>query len=97
MILRYLDLSTGHLTRKTMDLLQRTDAGDCISMGWPALTIASYPHGSFCTVPDMPNVDCLSMPGDLANVLWAAHQAGATLVRFDADGYVDPTLPYKEW
>lgn len=99
MILQYLDLSTGHLTQATMRKLEdiRWPIDPPPDLGWPAMTIASYEHGAFVTVPDMPNVDFLDMPHDLANVLWAAHRAGATLVRFDADGSVDPTLPYKEW
>jgi hypothetical protein len=104
MIAQYLDLSTGHLTEETFQLLQRLfqySARPPQDLGWPALTVALYEHGLFITVPPIELADVagqtFNLPSDLRKILWYAHCEEATLIRFDADGSVDPTLPFREW
>ena len=86
----YLDVSTGHLSVATRNMLERFDASDRMSVGWPAMTIAAYPHGWFVTVPPfgVPDIaeQCKALPQDLYDVLCHAYKGGAELVRFDTDG-----------
>lgn len=89
----YLDLSTGHLTKETMDNLSY-DTG---RHGWPAMSIASYAYGAFVTVPDFKEADCSNLPDDLRAVLRHAYDEGCELVRFDADGEERDDLPTFEW
>jgi len=44
-IYAYLDLSTAHLRRETMDTLSDATEGTCQARGWPAMTIAPYEYG----------------------------------------------------
>lgn len=102
MKLTYLDLSTGHLSKQTMELLER--AGDRTQVAtetakWPAMTIAAYAHGMFVTVPD-PDVSYAQygeMPSDLADVVHHAQVNGINLLRFDSDGDWIKGLPTFEW
>lgn len=89
----YLDLSTGHLTKVTMDSLSYGTG----RQGWPAMTIASYTYGVFVSVPDFGTQDCSGLPADLVKVLRLAAELGCELVRFDADGDVHIFLPTFDW
>jgi hypothetical protein len=101
MILQYLDLSTGHVKQETMHTLQKLATPYWFDSSWPAMTIAGYDCGVFVTVPPLNEPDVAkqaeNLPPELANVLWGAFRVGAALIRFDADGEIDPTLPYFEW
>ena len=97
MKLTYLDLSTCHVRQETMAALGVYESG-AHDMGWPAMTIASYECGAFITVPsEMSNEQMDALPSDLEEVLSWARAAGATLVRLNADGAIDPDLPTFEW
>lgn len=81
----YLDLSTGHLTRATMELLEDQDASR--NCGWPAMTIAPYEHGAFITVPsDAEPEQWDALPADMREVLSFASNLGIAVLRFDSDG-----------
>lgn len=87
MIATYLDLSTGHLRRETMDYLSNYDQGTCCALGWPAMSIAPYMHGCFVTVPgEMTDEQMDALPSDLEEVLSYARSKQASVVRFDSDG-----------
>ena len=101
MIHTYLDLSTGHLTEATRDLLDRA-AGD-LSLsrgtinGWPAMSIAACPNGWFMTVPyEFDPHQWRALPQDLGTVLSYARRNNVTLVRFDSDGDTVADLPFYE-
>lgn len=104
MIHTCLDLSTGHLTRRTMGLLDSFLPENHVSKleewGWPAMTIATYDHGCFVTVPehDHTSIDQReALPRDLRDVLVYAQLLGIPLLRFDSDGDVIDGLPTYEW
>lgn len=97
----YLDLSTGHVSHATMKWIEIAGLGFAADTeGWPPMTIATYEHGCFITVPDLERLDAGNMetlPRDLANVLIYAFAHGARLVRLDSDGDRIETLPYYDW
>jgi hypothetical protein len=91
MIATYLDLSTCHIEQTTMDDLGRYDSWP--DFGWPAMSIAAYPHGAFCAIPDRFD----GLPEDLERVLRYAKDMGASLVRLDSDGDATHNLPVYDW
>lgn len=98
MIYTYLELSTGHLTDDTRTQLELT-ADNPIRIrdtDWPAMSIATYDHGFFVTVPDEKEQDLSGLPDDLAGVMRHAQRAGVSLVRFDSDGDALHSLPFYE-
>jgi hypothetical protein len=101
MIHTYLDLTTAHLSRETMDQLSNYEQGCAVGMGWPAMSIAPYEYGAFVTVPpddeDEDRVAMDALPEDLACVLAHARKIGVYVVRFDADGDFLEDLPTYEW
>ena len=78
--LRYLDLSTAHLTDETLN--------DPVHHH-----IADYEEGLFFYVPEEIDDEC---PSDLAIVLEYAKINACAIVRFDADGDVIDALPVFE-
>lgn len=80
--LKYLDLSTGHLLRRTIE-----------DVGQPYM-IAEYEYGAFFYVPEEVEPDT---PEDLVRVLDYARANGCTLIRLDSDGGIIEDLPYYEW
>lgn len=100
----YLDLSTGHLSRDTMNLLDKAGyqywhaVNQRLPDTWPAMSLGQYPHGYFITVPNIDDADVIeqlkAVPQDLRCCLLFAASEGAELIRFDADGYVDGDLPW---
>jgi hypothetical protein len=90
MLYTYLDLSTGYLTQRTMDKMQRGDNN------WPAMSIGAYPNGFFVTVPDVMEQSLSSLPDDLAGVMRYAQRLGIALLRFDSDGDTVPGLTRYE-
>ncbi len=87
----YLDLSTAHVSRATMDWLNGPRAGS-------GLTIAPYEYGAFVSVPGnqglVADTEC---PEDLKTVLEYARENGCDVVRFDADGRTVDGLPQHDW
>lgn len=90
MISTYLELSTGHLRRATLNELAGCSGAVRAPAGWPAMTIADYLYGVFVTVPDLWASDVAAqakhMPADLLACLKHAHKQGIQLLRFDSEG-----------
>ena len=84
----YFDLSTAHLTRTTMNLL---DSG---AHGF-LFTVAPYDFGVFVGVPD--ELDLATTPKDLLQVMRYAKMLGCAVIRFDADGDTHDELPAFDW
>jgi hypothetical protein len=101
----YVDISTGHVSRATMELLSSAGAIDnpCREHGWPAMTIAPYEYGVFITVPNLDDPECCSqqqrnaLPLELELILTYALRHGAQVVRLDADGDVIEGLQLFDW
>lgn len=112
-VLTYVDLSTAHVSRATMALLDfiggRNDAvadsGRRLhEAGWPAMTVAPYECGVFISVP---NADCAELgvaeaearflPLELTLILAYARRLGATLVCLDADAERVEGLQLFDW
>lgn len=84
----YCDLSTAHLSRATMSMLESRDHG------FP-FTVAPYDFGVFVGVPD--ELDVNTTPKDLLQVMQHAKKLNCFVVRFDADGDVCAALPAFDW
>jgi hypothetical protein len=101
MLFTYLDLSTGHLSRVTMDALERIDADHNVrsgNYGWPAMTVAAYEHGCFVTVPtDAEQEQWDALPTDLLSAITHARKLGAAVIRFDSDGETIDGLLVHDW
>mgnify|MGYP006288803283 FL=1 len=81
----YLDISTIHISLKTLD-------HDSLPFH-----IASYPEGVFMWIPDDLE-DCQeTIPDDLKVVFQFATDRACNIVRFDADGFQFPELPEFDW
>lgn len=78
----YLDISTVHITEKTLD-----------SDRCPYI-LASYDTGVIYWVPDE---DDHLVPDDLKIVFDYARMNSCPLVRLDADGFEFPELPTYDW
>lgn len=94
MIFPYLDLSTGHVSKATMDQLNRQGEEN-----WPAMSIAPYTYGVFVTVPDASasQASLDELPYDLRAVVRFAQGLGVPLLRFDSDGEIVPGLTHAHW
>lgn len=98
MIATYLDLSTSHVSRKTMELLETMTSRDRLGSGWPAMTVANYEYGCFITVPGTDADESMqALPDDLCTLLTHARRLAVSLVRLDADGDVTYQLPIYDW
>lgn len=99
MIYTYLELSTGHLTRETLDALEAANDKPAwmVREDWPAMTIANYAYGVFITVPNLSDIDVAgqvkTLPYELAGCLAHAHAKGIHLLRFDSEGDEIDGLP----
>lgn len=87
----YLDISTGHISRDTMDFLESIAGTNAIHQ-----TVAEYEYGCFVSVPDEPDYH-EDVPADLRQVLDFARAKGCFIVRFDADGEHYADLPSFNW
>lgn len=95
---RCLVLATGHVTHATMDLLELGTDSLYGGRGWPAMSIGSYPHGVFMTVPPLYlEEEYTNLPPDLRAVCDFARAKGCDLLRLDADGDIVDTLPLYQW
>lgn len=102
-VLKYLDLSTGHIHQKTADILNRP-LSERMDVGWPMLGITRYVYGWFILVPPISDIKEAKIkaalgrfPGDLADVLWYASEKGCNLVRLDSSGIYVDDLPRYQW
>jgi hypothetical protein len=94
-VFSYLDLSTGHVSKKTMEWL---NAALPIESHCHGLTIAPYEYGAFVSVPSKAEtIDERECPDDLKTVLKFAQQKSCSIVRFDRDGETIEDLPYFNW
>ncbi len=84
----YLELSTGHLTDKTVNQWAQTS---------PYPVIAVYDYGLFVTVPAEEYIKGYDIPPDMVACLNLAREKGCTLIRFDADAYPVDGLESYEW
>lgn len=93
-VFKYLDCSTGHITKQTMELLEKGEES-----GLSFMSVAPYKYGAFVTVPDdtADPARVSAMPNDLAVVLALAHGRGCQVVRFDSDGATYDELPSFNW
>lgn len=93
-VFKYLDCSTSHISKQTMELLDQGEGS-----GLSFMSVAPYKYGAFVTVPDdADDAECVrAMPNDLAKVLAFAHGRGCQVVRFDADGATYDELPSFSW
>ena len=80
--LKYLDISTTHVKRETMNPVSLHHL------------IAEYEYGAFFYVPDELDDEC---PPDLAAVLRFAKDNDCTLVRLDSDGGTFAELETYDW
>ena len=92
---RYLDLSTSHLCRSTMDWISAAKPSEeplCVG-----ITVAPYLAGAFCTVPqDIAAIDALECPDDLKEALRYARHRDFHALRFDTDGDLMDGIPRYE-
>lgn len=86
-VIRVADLSTGHVTRETMDDLQADIAAQ-------ARAGATYPEGCWLFVPEDADED--EAPSLRAVFSWA-RKNGFDWIRLDADGCRVEDLPFYEW
>lgn len=87
----YLDVSTGHLSRKTIEFLESVSGTNNIR-----LMVASYEHGFWVSVPPESTDYDDAVPADLRVVLDFARTSGCPVARFDSVGECYVTLPYFE-
>jgi len=92
-VYKYLDTSTCHVSRKTMDLLESTCGTNTFGC-----TVAGYEFGAFVSVPGSKNeIDETKAPEDLKVVLNYARKKGCDVIRFDADADQVKGLPVFDW
>lgn len=89
-IYQYLDLSTSHISKETMDLLSTGNK-------YLGITIATYEYGAFISVPDFTEDSPEDLPEDLKNILMHANDLGCFVVRLDSDGNFANGLPVYDW
>ncbi len=96
-----LDLSTAHVSRETMDLLEAV--GFARTDGTPydgSLSVKADLYGCFVHVPEAELEETLTdgdLPGDLQATFKLARENGCDYVLFDADGPAHPDLEVFEW
>lgn len=94
-VFMYLDCTTNHLTKETMELLEQGEDANLVA------TVAPYKYGVFVSVPSFDDPDEKhheTWPEDLIRVLRFADSLGCIVVRFDADAQAFPDdLPVYNW
>lgn len=83
----HLTISTGHLTKETVN-------GWAVAEEYPV--IANYEYGLFVAVADATFV-LSDFPADLATCIDYAKKHGASVIRFDRDADRIDELPFFEW
>lgn len=86
--LSMLDLSTGHLSLATRELLERSE--DCADVG-----VTWRPYGYFLSA-DPESFRDKELPPDLLHCVRYAHANGAAYLLFDADAEIQEGLPYYD-
>lgn len=98
MIGKYLDVSTAHVKRETMQDI--TDTGrsryEITNRKWLPV-IAVYPEGAFLWVSEEPETDNPNLPEELKRLLKIARAQDCYLIRLDADGDIIPGLLTYDW
>lgn len=89
-IYQYLDLSTSHISKETMDLLTT-------GTKYLGITIATYEYGAFISVPDFTEHFPADLPEDLKSILMHANDLGCFVVRLDSDGNLANGLLVYDW
>jgi hypothetical protein len=99
MIIPTIELSSGHLSRDTVDLLEGLPLDIlCGVKGWPAMQIAPYIFGWFITTPEAQYLQSpTNLPEDLWRVLNFASIQGADIIRLDSEGRIENSLPHYDW
>lgn len=93
-VMKYLDLSTAHLTVETRVWLGGALPSRPYCSG---ITIAPYEFGCFCSVPsELEAIESLECEDVLKVVLQYAMELGCVVVRFDADADCVSDLPIFE-
>jgi hypothetical protein len=89
---KYLDISTGHMADRDMELLKKDDG---------PLAVYPYTEGYWVHVsPDIKNEAALCKLGfseGFAKVYLAAKRAGCWFIRFDCDGFMYERFLAYEW
>lgn len=88
---KFLDISTGNVTRATMDLIEKQ-----------GLPISSYTneYGAFVYVPRAEEgsiVNVADLPEDLRKVMEIARREGCGYILFDRDADPHPELECHDW
>lgn len=90
-VFKYLDVSTGHISKSSMEFLESVAGTNEIGQ-----TVSSYEYGCFVSVREDREYH-KSVPADLRKVLNFAQDKGCFIVRFDADGEGFEELPTFNW
>lgn len=90
----YLVLSSGHITVKTAELLDRWAAADDSDR---PMMIASTNYGWFVSTREPEVANRADVPRDLDAVLRFARNQGYGYLLFDADGDTIDALPFHPW
>lgn len=107
-ILKLLDVSTGHLSKETADLLRQTSESDRDTIpfrviqhqyGWiipfTGEITGTESDEDLAKKLDIDDLD--EIPNDLLEVIRYAARQGCTFVYFDLDGEYNADLPTFEW
>lgn len=86
--LSMLDLSTGHLSLATRELLERSEDSADLGVTW-------RPYGYFLSA-DPESFRDKELPPDLLHCVRYAHANGAAYLLFDTDAAIQEGLPYYE-
>jgi len=94
-IMKYMDLSTGHITEWDDHMIEMDTRG---------LVFASHRYGYFVWVPEKEDQEAyfksilkLGYSEALCNVLRYAREHGCNWVNFDSDAFVCEDLPTHDW
>jgi len=93
-IYRYLDISTGHITKNDADLLRNDHEPD------GAFLIGKYSEGFILSLgeyTEVSNVVGREFSKEFYDILNYAQLKGCCLLRLDADGMEFPNLPTFDW
>jgi len=94
---KYLDASTGHITREDNSLLQQTETSE----GVPGCYVYPYDCGYFISIyPDAPSEEEKKESGfseSFFKVQEYARKNGCTVLRLDAEGDHIPGMTLHDW
>lgn len=90
MIRKLLDISTGHVSKETRDLLNEGEGGS------PHIWAIPHEYGWFVRAHDEAE-DLAQTPDDLVTVMRYAKQLDCDWIKFDCDADFVEELPMFEW